>query len=348
MSEGAHSNMTQERLEKLGSIGFEWNKWKDTWNERYEELKDFKDQQGHCNVPHKYQPNKALGNWVQKQRQNYKLMLEGSKSGRMTEERVEKLENIGFEWNKKDIWDMRLEELKLFKAQHGNCNVPMRRNKVLGQWVITQRKNYKRMLEGSKSYMTEERVEKLENIGFEWTINKYVQKYTWDERLGQLKRYKAQNGHCNVSMRDDRNKGLGIWVGTQRTEYKHMLEGSKSALTEERVEKLENIGFEWTIKGYVQKCTWDERLQQLKKFKAQYGHCNVPADYESNKSLGQWVSNQRQKYKLLLQGSKSALTEERVEKLESLGFEWRILKKKRNARKNATVKRSNKRVRSRK
>lgn len=88
------------------------------------------------------------------------------------------LEKIGIKWSpRKDIWDVRLEELKLFKFQHGHCNVPKRYepNKNLRIWVRNQQIHYRQMLEGSKSgRMTKERVEKLENIGFEWTINKHV------------------------------------------------------------------------------------------------------------------------------------------------------------------------------
>ncbi|GFH61940.1 hypothetical protein CTEN210_18416 [Chaetoceros tenuissimus] len=70
----------------------------------------------------------------------------------------------------------------------------------------------------------------------------------WNERLEQLKEYKAQNGHCNVSTIDEGNKALGGWVSKQRRQYKRMLEGLKSSMTEEKVKKLENIGFEWSLR----------------------------------------------------------------------------------------------------
>ncbi|GFH61992.1 hypothetical protein CTEN210_18468 [Chaetoceros tenuissimus] len=327
MKEGSKCcGMTEERVKKLQSIGFLWNPMDIFWNERFQELREFKAQHGHCNVPKKYDSNKALGMWVKTQRAQFRLMKEGLKSS-MTDERVEKLEHIGFVWNRsKDTWKEKYEELEEYYAQHGHCNVPKRykQNKVLGSWVHTQRKRYRLMKEGSRSgCMTEERVKKLENIGFEWTLFKDVQKYTWDERLGQLKRFKAQYGHCNVPYGFEANKALSGWVQTQRTEYKRMLEGSKSALTEERVEKLVAIGFTFRLKivdKNVQKYTWDERLGQLKEFKAQYGHCNVPAIYESNKSLGKWVQHQRQNYKIMLEGSKSSMTEEKVNKLENIAL----------------------------
>ena len=86
---------------------------------------------------------------------------------------------------------------------------------------------------------------------------------------------------------------------------------------------------------------WNERLEQLKEYKAQNGHCNVSTIDEGNKALGGWVNKQRVQYTLMLEGAKSHMTQEKVRKLESIGFEWR-LRKKRSAGKSATVKKHSK------
>jgi len=41
------------------------------------ELEDFQRKNGHCLVPKRYQSNPSLGNWVNKQRQNYRRHLMG-------------------------------------------------------------------------------------------------------------------------------------------------------------------------------------------------------------------------------------------------------------------------------
>ncbi|GFH61991.1 hypothetical protein CTEN210_18467 [Chaetoceros tenuissimus] len=321
MSSGLKSQMTQERVEKLESLGFEWTPTEDAWNERFEELKEFKAQQGHCNVPHRYEPNKGLGIWVGTQRNQYKLMSNGSKST-MTQERVAKLESLGFVWNRsrdrlKDTWNERFEQLKEYKVQNGHCNVPTvyKPNKALFGWVCNQRRQYKLMSNGSKSTMTQERVEKLEGLGFVWNRSKD----TWNERYEELKEYKVQNGHCNVPNVYEPNRALGSWVDAQRQQYRKMSQGLSSPMTQEREEKLESLDFEWVLRS---KDTWNKRLAELKEFKAQYGHCNVPREYEQNKALGNWVHNQRQKYSLLSKGTKSSMTQEQVKKLESISFEW--------------------------
>ena len=39
-------------------------------------------------------------------------------------------------------------------------------------------------------------------------------------------------------------------------------------------------------------------------------------------SLGSWVAVQRKEYKLFLKGKQTKMTRERIQRLESVGFEW--------------------------
>lgn len=44
------------------------------------ELEDYRQENGNCLVPKRYHRNPSLGNWVNKQRQNYRKFLKGEKS----------------------------------------------------------------------------------------------------------------------------------------------------------------------------------------------------------------------------------------------------------------------------
>ena len=68
--------------------------------------------------------------------------------------------------------------------------------------------------------------------------------------------------------------------------------------------------------------TWEERFSDLVKFKAEYGHCDVPVSEKSG--LGNWVRTQRRAYSQKEVGKSSSLTPEREEKLTSVGFRWRM------------------------
>ena len=56
--------------------------------------------------------------------------------------------------------------------------------------------------------------------------------------------------------------------------------------------------------------------------KTHNGDVNVPQYYPADKAFGRWVMKQRSEYSLRLRGLKSQLTDERVEKLNAIGFSW--------------------------
>jgi hypothetical protein len=67
---------------------------------------------------------------------------------------------------------------------------------------------------------------------------------------------------------------------------------------------------------------WNHRFRELKRFRAENGHCNVPQGYKKNKVLGTWVNNQRRFYRQSLAGKNASMTKARIQKLNSIGFEW--------------------------
>ena len=64
---------------------------------------------------------------------------------------------------------------------------------------------------------------------------------------------------------------------------------------------------------------WMDRYKELKRYLIENGDCNVPRSY--GKILKVWVDKQRRDYGLLMKGRASYTTAERIEKLESIGFE---------------------------
>ena len=275
------------------------------WLDRLKELKRYHIQHKNCNNSRSY--GKVLKVWVDKQRRDYGLFIKGRASS-MTVERMQKLESVGFEWYEHDnpvrmIWDIagnnrrwmeRFQELQSYKAKHGHCNVHTTSG-ILGRWVNRQRLQ--------RSQMTDDRVQKLELIGFQWFLRGATD---WCQ---ELQSYKAKHGHCNVPTKSGK---LGRWVKRQRLQYRLLKEGKPSSMTDERVRKLELIGIEWSVIGPK----WGIKFQELQSYKAKHGHCNVPT---TTFKLGRWVDSQRQQYRLLKEGKSALMTDERVQKLESIG-----------------------------
>ena len=50
------------------------------FSQRYIELQEYKHLHGDCMVPKRYKNNPSLGNWVNKQRQNYRRFVKGEKT----------------------------------------------------------------------------------------------------------------------------------------------------------------------------------------------------------------------------------------------------------------------------
>jgi len=97
MEEGKPSTMTAERVKALEDLDFIWDSQRAAWEERLNELHDFRRKHGHCNVPSNFKDNPQLATWVKCQRRQYKLHFRGRPSN-MTDRRVGQLESIGFEW----------------------------------------------------------------------------------------------------------------------------------------------------------------------------------------------------------------------------------------------------------
>jgi len=65
---------------------------------------------------------------------------------------------------------------------------------------------------------------------------------------------------------------------------------------------------------------WDRRFEELKQFKAVHGHLHVSLNSPATRGLAQWVSTQRR-----FKAKGRRLTPARIQRLESIGFEWKPL-----------------------
>lgn len=174
LSENKPSYMTQERATVLESLGVQWNLRGDVfWDRMYEMLKNYKMETGDTLVPRKYAKEKKLGEWVTDQRRQYKHKMSG-KATLLSDERQRKLDELGFVWsirNRTD-WNDRYQQLVEFKKESGNCAVPQMyaKNRALGKWVSKQREQYRFYLQDKPSFMSAERIDALNQLGFAWSI----------------------------------------------------------------------------------------------------------------------------------------------------------------------------------
>lgn len=142
----------------------------------------------------------------------------------------------------------------------------------------------------------------------------------WDEAFEELLEFKRVRGNCQVPHGFKENPSLSRWVKRQRYQFKLLKEGKASTMTDERIERLEAVGFVWDSHN----TTWERRIEELREYKKVHGHVSVPTSYKENMKLATWVKQQRRQYKLFCQGRPSNITLERIDQLQSMGFEWSI------------------------
>jgi len=79
---------------------------------------------------------------------------------------------------------------------------------------------------------------------------------------------------------------------------------TRENLPQDRIKRLEEIGFQWQVLRTAYNKTFEKRCRELTAFKEGFGHCNVPVKNADNTSLGQWCDNIRTAYKAIQKGMK--------------------------------------------
>lgn len=97
---------------------------------------------------------------------------------------------------------------------------------------------------------------------------------------------------------------------------KHLQNKKSSQLDKYRIDKLNEIDFQWSLQGW-KTVSWDDRYEALKRFKEKHGHVVVPRNHPEFK---EWPKYQKSQYKLFKEGKKNKLTQEKVDKLIEIGL----------------------------
>ena len=323
--------LSEDRIKKLKEIDMIFGIGRqDAWNMMYELTKKYYEHYGNLKIPHSFktingyetdEKGYKLGFWISKQRINYK-------NGTLSEDRIEKLEEIGmiFENVYKDTWNMMYKLAKKYYEHYDNLKIPKMFKTIngyeidekgynLGVWIATQKTNY------NKSILSEDKIEKLEEIGM---IFKKVNDNTWNMMYKLAKKYYEHYGDLKISRSfktingyeiDKNGYNLGFWISNQRrVKYKN------DTLSGDRIKQLEKIGM---IFGIGKQDAWNIMYDLAKKYYEHYGNLKIPRSFktvngyetdEKGYKLGVWITTQKTNY------NKSILSEDRIKKLEKIGM----------------------------
>ena len=235
-------------------------------------------------------------------------------------------------------WNSMLYSLLLYKARWGDMNVspsdPEHDN--LRAWIQDQRSQYKLYQErgvtldnndtfgdnddggdditkkntndtttNNETVLTPDRISVLDTVGFHWNIKGDV---FWQKHYDSLVAYKKEFGDVKVPRLYSKNPKLGececyccyclmivlihfivslcssilcsfhppihsTGVTDQRRQLKARRDGRPSMMTDERKQKLDEIGFVWKVR---ERADWNDRYEQLLEYKKENGNCVVP------------------------------------------------------------------------
>jgi hypothetical protein len=181
----------------------------------------YKQISGHCNVPARYTVNRRLGIWVSAQRQQYKILH---------------------------------QQKHLFASQPPVAAIAV--DESATQDVNNVANDTANSKVRRSAPLTQERIDLLNSLGFVWTIrSRDSLGESWNQRLHELHQFKHLYGHCLVPSRYDANPELGIWVGTQRTQYRLYMRSKETgvpvstSMNDDRIRELEDLGFVWALRG---------------------------------------------------------------------------------------------------
>ncbi|MBU4582086.1 MAG: helicase associated domain-containing protein, partial [Proteobacteria bacterium] len=301
--------LSPDRIKRLEEIGF-------TWREKIEELFEkgfqgtlfYKESTGNPNVPNKYKTAEGfgLGSWQNNQRSSYR-------KGKLSPDRIKRLEDIGFTWEKDVLFEKGFQETLLYKESTGNPNVQATyktsKGFLLGSWQTYQRTKYR------KGDLSPERIARLEKIGFKWNM----QEEKFGKGFQETLLYKENTGIPNAPKiyKTAEGYGLGAWQNNQKKKYWN------GELSPDRIKRLEEIGFTWEKqeKQFVEQFDWFKKgFQETLLYKENTGIPNVPKIYKTAEGygLGVWQNNQKKKY------WNGKLSPDRIKRLEEIGFKWEI------------------------
>ncbi|KAL7438389.1 hypothetical protein ACHAXH_007609, partial [Discostella pseudostelligera] len=340
-----NTHLTQSCVQLLDAISFPWTilPARVTWEQRLEELKQFRELEG------RFPTNKegALGNWLKGQR---KLYTKNDADFMMNKR--PKLEEIGVPLRQRPYsalsWDDRFQQLVEFGRVNRHFNVPnpipenadgremivdpssdVADAKRFYKFVVKLNTDYRNLQRGIPStILTEERINQLINIGFEFSTKpaqKAVPELDWNTRIQQLEAFQSEMGHLKVDPNYDKYSNIGGWAVEMSERYKSWQEG-REYLSQDMVDKFNQLsamgfGFDVFPSGRGNR-SWEESFDLLLQYRQETGSTRVPHHYKADFRLGSWVAVQRKEYKLLMEGRPSRITQERIQRLESVGFEW--------------------------
>jgi len=234
---GRHGTITEIQIQRLNELGMRWQSQADLiWEEGFEHAKAYFEETGAADAPFIYvaPDGYKLGLFLSKCREKFA-------KGKLSEERISRLNSINMVWSKsrKNDWDTCFEHVKKYFLEYGNLNIPPD-YKVDGIWLNKWLNEQRQIMLGKRKgkSLTDEQTELLKSISFTGETSREIH---WKTMLAAAEKFYNENGFDAKIPGDLIVDGTSLktWVNNEQA----ILEGKLSnPRTREQIEKLKKIG----------------------------------------------------------------------------------------------------------
>lgn len=285
--------LSKDKVARLNKLSFVWDTHNALWDKRCTQLEVYHQEHGNCEVPWNH-PDNGLYAWISNQRT-------ARKEDRLSEDQIARLDRMGFDWDPfGDSFEEFFDQLRQYKKQHGDCNVPARM-KGLGQKLARQRTLFR------LKQLPQDRCDRLVALGV--VFDPFADRF--ETMFARLARHYQLHGNCNVSNETGANGDLLHWMGRIRDRKK------EEKLSADQVSRFDAMGFIWSPREAAE-TLWDQRIAELKAYIATHGDSNVPLVYPVNQEFANWWKNTRSSR------NSGKLNKQKERELDDLGVTWSL------------------------
>ena len=296
--------LQDEKITALDKLGVVWDYWREAnFKHNLDLLIKYKEEKGNFFMTTNYKTpdGVALATWC--------TSLRGlRKRGKLSDERIRILEEIGFPWNIDDAeWEEGYKHANEYYEKHGNLNMPKdyvtEDGYNLGPWLTTQRGVRNGRKHGN---LTEKKIKRLDELHMDWSDRS---RDDFEKNLDAFKKYAESGGNSIIPFRYVTEEGieLGKWNSRIRNLY------FNGKLQKQKEKRLKEAGYVFHRFSY----TWHANYQKARRYFEKHGDLLVTCAYSKKYGSGlqQWVNIQRKEYRKANHGN---LDEEQVKLLEEM------------------------------
>ena len=204
--------LSASQIQQLEELGVDWRTRSEiVFESGLSHAKEYFSENRNLDVPVSYKSPDGykLGGWISDQKEKFA-------AGKLTQDKIEALEQVGMVWEKPDPWEERFALAEKYYREHGDLEIPPSYT-IDGIWVSKWLDEQRQIRNGKRKgkSLTDEQIKRLDEIGMRWCKKEELQ---WDEQFADVRAYRQNYGNINIpqSYLSPNGRRSGLWLQRQR------------------------------------------------------------------------------------------------------------------------------------